>query len=199
MPRYFYQAARCNLKITDFQLMNKLRLRHPVHILSHVFNLVYAARYYRNKLGMKIYVGYFFNHDSPFRTEWHVNQKIIKAVKRINAGSHEKLELGNIEVKKEFNYAGDVVEAVWLLINQNDIFEAVIGSGEAHSIKEWLEYCFMQINKKWQDYVILKNEFVPEYETLVSNPQLICSLGWGKKVGFRQLADLMMGDMKSAT
>ena len=65
----------------------------------------YAARYYRNAFGLRIYFGYFFNHDSPLRTEQHVNQKIVLAAKRIFQGSREKLVLGNIEVKKEFNFA----------------------------------------------------------------------------------------------
>jgi len=158
---------------------------------------VFASRYYRKKFGLKIYIGYFFNHDSPFRTEQHVNQKIINAIKRIAAGSNEKLELGNIEVKKEFNYAADVVDAAWILINQNKIFEAVIGSGEAHSIREWLEYCFNKINKRWQDYVILNENYKCEYKILVSNPALINSLGWKQKVNFQELADLMIGDSNS--
>jgi len=155
---------------------------------------VYAARYFRNAFGLQTYVGYFFHHDSPFRSEQHVNQKIIQAVKRIDSGSKEKLELGNIDVKKEFNYASDLIEAIWILVNQNKIHEAVIGCGEAHSIKEWLECCFSKINKKWEDYVLLKDNFVPEFDTLVSNPSLIKSLGWKQKVNFHQLADLMMDD-----
>lgn len=155
---------------------------------------VYAARYYRNSFGLRTYVGYFFHHDSPFRSERHVNQKIIQATKRINLGSKEKVELGNIEVKKEFNYALDVVGASWILINQDKIHEAVIGCGEAHSIKEWIEYCFSKINKKWEEYVLVKDDFVPEFDILVSNPSLIKSLGWEQKVNFHQLADVMMGD-----
>src|SRR5277367_2342099 len=79
---------------------------------------VYAARYYRSVFGLEVYTGYFFNHDSPLRAENHVNQKIAAAVKRIGAGSNEKLYLGNINVRKEFNYAGELVEAVWILVNQ---------------------------------------------------------------------------------
>ena len=153
---------------------------------------VYSARYYRQKYNLKIYIGYFFNHDSPLRTEEHINQKIIRAVQRINNGSLEKIELGNIAVKKEFNYCGDIVDAIWLLINQNTIFEAVIGSGKAYSIRDWLEYCFKKIHRDWIDYVHLNNSFVPEYDTLVSNPKLIQSLGWVPKTSFTQLADLMM-------
>ena len=156
---------------------------------------VYAARYYRHKLGLQVYIGYFFNHDSPLRPELHVNQKIAMAVKRIAAGSNERLVLGNIDVKKEFNFAGDVVKAVWLLVNQSDIYEAVIGCGEAHSIREWVEYCFSRINKNWQDYVDIDINFVQEYNILVSDPARIKSLGWSPEVNFTQLVDLMIGDL----
>lgn len=155
---------------------------------------VYAGRYYRDTFGLQIYIGYFFNHDSPLRSEQHVNQKIIMAVKRIIKGSNEKLELGNLDVRKEFNFAGDMVEAVWTLVNQTKVYEAVIGSGNTHSIKDWTDYSFRCINRNWQDYVIVNNKFVTEYNILVSNPSLIKSLGWEKKVGFCQLADMMIGD-----
>jgi len=155
---------------------------------------VYAARYYHNFFGLKIYTGFFFNHDSPLRSEQHVNQKIVKAVLRIATNQNEKLELGDISVQKEFNYAGDSVEAIWKLINQDEVFEAVIGSGNAYSIQDWLKYCFEKINRNWQDSVVIKNEFVPEYRILVSNPRLIKSLGWQPRLDLYQLADLMMGD-----
>ena len=153
---------------------------------------VYAGRYYRNKFGLKIYTGYFFNHDSPLRNEHHVNQKIVKAVQRIEIGSNELLELGNIDVRKEFNFAGDVVEGVWTLINQDYIFEAVIGSGKSYSIKEWVVACFDSIGKNWKDFVVIKENFLPEYQVLVSNPKLINSLGWHGSVDFHKLLNLMM-------
>jgi GDPmannose 4,6-dehydratase len=153
---------------------------------------VYAARYYRDTFGLLIYCGYLFNHDSPLRSERHVKQKIVNAVKRIALGGTEKLELGNIDVQKEFNYAGDIVEAIWMLINQNSIFEMVIGCGEAHSIREWLEYCFSKINKKWEDFVIVNSDYIPEYKILVSNPKLLQSLKWSPHVGFYSLADMMI-------
>ena len=156
---------------------------------------VYAGRYYHDTFGMQVYVGYFFNHDSQLRTERHVNMKIAMAVRRISRGSKEKLELGNIYVQKEFNYAGDVVEAVWMLVNQDIVFETIIGSGKAYSIKDWLEYCFKKIDKNWQDFVEIKQEFVPEYKILISNPALIKSIGWQPKVDFYQMADLMVGEI----
>lgn len=153
---------------------------------------VYAGRYYRAKFGMAVYCGYLFNHDSPLRSERHVNQKIVSAVNRIAKGSNEKLELGNINVEKEFNYAGDIVEAIWILVNQEDVFEAVIGCGEAHSIKEWLEYCFKKINKNLSDFVVINPDYKAEYKILVSNPTLLRSLGWYPKVNFNELADMML-------
>lgn len=153
---------------------------------------VYAGRYYRDVIGLQVYVGYFFNHDSPLRTERHVNMKIAKAVQRISKGSKEKMELGNIDVQKEFNYAGDVVEAVWLLVNQDKVFEAIIGSGKSYSIRDWLEYCFKKVNINWQDFVEIKQNFLPEYSILISNPELIKSMGWQPRVDFYQLADLML-------
>ncbi len=153
---------------------------------------VYAGRYYRNTYGIKVYVGYFFNHDSPLRTEQHINKKITAAVNRIARGSNERLEIGNIDVQKEFNYAGDIVEAVWILVQQNEIFEAVIGSGNAFSIKDWTEYCFKKINKDWQDYTLIKEDYTPEYNILVSDPKLIMSTGWKPGIDFYSLADLML-------
>lgn len=153
---------------------------------------VYAGRYYRNKFGIKVYIGYFFNHDSPRRTEHHVNQKIVKAVQRIAQGSNELLELGNIEVQKEFGFAGDTVEAVWTLINQEKVFEAIIGTGKAYSIKDWTVSCFEKAGKDWKNYVEIKQDFVPEYKILVSDPRVIKSLGWQPKVDFEGLVELMM-------
>ena len=152
---------------------------------------VFAARYYIS-LGIEVYIGYFFNHDSPRRTDQHINQKIASAAKAIAAGSAEKLELGDIMVKKEFNFAGDVVEAVWCLINQNEVHEAVIGSGNAHSIEEWLDLCFESVGKDRRQYVVIKKDFTAEYRILVSKPDLIHSLGWQPKVDIKGLAELIM-------
>jgi GDPmannose 4,6-dehydratase len=151
----------------------------------------YAARYFRS-LGLKVYNGYFFNHDSPLRSEKHVAKRITEAVRRIFEGSGEKLEIGNIAVRKEWGYAGDSVNAVWKLVNQESIFEAIIGTGEAYSIKEWLELCFKQKGLNWEDHVTEIPGFLPEYSVLVSNPSLIKSLGWQPKVLFEDLSKMML-------
>jgi GDPmannose 4,6-dehydratase len=150
---------------------------------------VYAGRYFRDKFGLKVYVGYFFNHDSPLRSEKHVNQKIVSFVKTLG---ESKLEIGDLSVKKEFNFAGDFVEAVWKLVNQTEIFEAVVGSGKAYSIEDWLDICFGSVGKNWQDYVLIKSDFQSEYEILVSNPALIKSIGWQPKTSIEELAEIML-------
>jgi GDPmannose 4,6-dehydratase len=151
---------------------------------------VYAARYFRT-LGLNIYIGYLFNHDSPLRSPRHVNQKIAQTAKRISLGSSEYLELGNLGVEKEFSFAGDIVEAIWRLVNnENDIFEAVIGSGKAYSIKYWVELCFNCYGLSWGDHIVMKEGFRPEYAVLVSQPETIFSLGWRPKIGIEQLSKM---------
>lgn len=152
---------------------------------------VYAGRYFRS-LGVQVYVGYFFHHDSPLRSEQHINQKIAMAVKRIAAGSNEKIEIGKSSVQKEFNFAGDMMKAVWTLVNQNKIYEAVIGSGKTYSIEDWLRLCFEKINKDRKDFVTEKKDFSPEYDILVSDPTLIKSLGWQPEYDIQQLVNLML-------
>lgn len=153
---------------------------------------VYAARYFRNLHNVRAYVGYFFNHDSPRRSERHVAQKIASAVQRIGNGSEERLTIGNISTIKEWTFAGDVVEAIWQLVQQNEVYEANLGSGLGYSIADFLESCFSLIGKEWKDYVDVEEGFKAEYERLVSDSSLIHSLGWKPKTSLNQLAQLMM-------
>lgn len=152
----------------------------------------YAARYFRQKFAMRVYCGFLFNHDSPLRTDKHVNRIIVDSVKRIAQGSEEPLALGNLAVQKEFGFAGDVAEAIWKLIDQDDIFEVVIGTGCTYSIQDWVAYCFRSIGRDWRSHVVCKQGFQAEYMRLVSDNRLLLSLGWRSRVGFEQLADLML-------
>lgn len=153
---------------------------------------VYAGRYYREKFGMQVYVGYFFNHDSPLRNAHHVNQKIIKGLQRILRGDNNPIIVGNINVRKEFGFAGDVARAIFKLVQQESVFEAVIGTGVAYSIKDWIELCFEIAGVNWEKHIVVENSFVPEYDILVSNPNLINSIGWKPETGFRELAKIMI-------
>lgn len=152
---------------------------------------VYAARYFRS-LGLRIYVGYLFHHESPLRKPSHVSQKIALAAKRIAGGSTEEIDLGNISVEKEWTFAGDVAKGIFTLIKQDNVFEAIIGSGITYSIVNWLEQCFGIIDRDWHDYVKFREGFTPEYKRLVSNPKTINSLGWFPTVGLKDLAEIMV-------
>jgi GDPmannose 4,6-dehydratase len=152
---------------------------------------VYAARYYRS-LGIQAYVGYLFHHESPLRKPNHVSQKIALAVQRISQGSKEIIKLGDISVIKEWTFAKDVAEGIFTLLQQDQVYEAIIGSGIGHSIEQWLDCCFHEIEKDWRPHIQIKETYKSEYPILISNPVLIHQLGWQPKVDFEQLAKIMI-------
>jgi GDPmannose 4,6-dehydratase len=157
---------------------------------------VFLARYFRS-IGIRTYVGYLFHHESPLRGENHVCQKITRAVCRIAEGSDEILELGDTTVRKEWVFAKDVAEGIMTLIEQDQVFEAAIGSGRAYSIARWLDECFKLINKDWKCHVRENRDFKAEYKVLVSNPATINSLGWSATTTIAQLAQIMVKGRRS--
>jgi GDPmannose 4,6-dehydratase len=152
---------------------------------------VYTARYYRTK-GLKAYVGYFFNHDSPLRSDRHINQKIALAANRIFKSPGEKLAIGDVSVQKEFTYAGDVVKAIWTLVNNDVIFETVIGSGQAFPISDWLNLCFGHYGLNWREHINIMPGFISEYQILVSAPSTLKALGWKPEVDINALSRMML-------
>jgi GDPmannose 4,6-dehydratase len=151
---------------------------------------VYAARYYRS-LGIRVYMGYFFNHDSPYRTARHINRKIIDTVQRIAGGSDERLFIGDVTVQKEFGFAGDIVQGVMTLVQQDGVYEAVIGTGKAYPISDWLHICFDRYGLRWQDHTDPVPGFKSEYRILVSNPATLMGLGWQPQTDIYSLAKMM--------
>lgn len=152
---------------------------------------VYLARYFRD-IGIQTYVGYLFHHESPFRGSRHISQEIIRAVQRIAKGSEEIIELGDFAVRKEWTFAEDVSEGIMTLVEQDQVFEATIGSGQAYSINRWLDECFKLINKDWKFYVREKENFKAEYQVLISNPKTINALGWYATTTITELAKIMI-------
>ena len=155
---------------------------------------VYAARYFR-ALGLKVYVGYFFNHDSPLRSERHITKKISETAKRIASGSKEKLEIGDMSVIKEWSFAGDIVKGIWQFVNQDKIYEANISSGKGYSIRQWIEQCFSLLELDYKDYVIKNSTFVSSYKILVSDNTVIKSIGYSPDVDFKNLAHILMNNI----
>jgi GDPmannose 4,6-dehydratase len=151
----------------------------------------YAARYFRT-LGVRAYVAYLFHHESPLRKPDHVAMKIALAARRIGAGSAERLEIGDLTVEKEWTFAGDVARGMLSLVRQERVLEAAIGSGEAHSIREWIERCFGAVDVPWQARVTERTGFKAEYPRLVSDPSTMRVLGWRPSVAFADLARMMV-------
>lgn len=152
---------------------------------------VFAARYFRT-LGIRAYVGYLFHHESPLRKPGHVAMKIALAARRIAAGSAERLEIGDPSVEKEWTFAGDVARGMLMLVRQDAVTEACIGSGEAHAIQAWIEACFASAGLDWRAHVDVTPGFRPEYARLVSDPAIMRSLGWRPLVGLEALARSMV-------
>jgi len=101
----------------------------------------------------------------------------------------EKLKIGAIDVIKEFNYAGDIIRAIWILVNQNKIHEVVIGSGKGYLLQYWVALCFEKLGLDWNSYVVNDTAYrKPDFKSLISNPSLIKSLGWKQEVDIDQLA-----------
>ena len=152
---------------------------------------VYTARYFRT-LGIRVYVGYLFHHESYLRKDHHVSKKISEAVARISNGSNEKLLIGDPSVQKEWTFAGDVINGIMCLVSQETIYEACIGSGVTYSILDWIKACFSVVNLDWEEFLNKKEGFNPEYRTLLSNPNLIKSFGWNPTTSINDLAFKMV-------
>lgn len=161
-----------------------------IYAVSRIHS-VYAARYYRT-LGVKAYVGYLFNHDSPLRGNEHINKKVADVARRIAHGSKEKFVVGDLSVKKEFGFSGDMVKAIWTLVNQDSVWEATIGTGKAYSIETWADHCFSLCGLQWKDHVQQAVNFTRQYDILVSDPTTIFSLGWRPEISIEDLAKMMM-------
>jgi GDPmannose 4,6-dehydratase len=139
--------------------------------------------------------GILFNHESPRRGETFVTRKITRAIAKIVAKKQDKLFLGNLDSKRDWGYAKDYVEAMWLMLQQDQPDDYVIATGETHSIKEFLGEAFSYVNLKWEDYV----EFDPRYlrpaevELLIGDSTKAREkLGWKPSVTFQELVHLMV-------
>lgn len=157
---------------------------------------------YRESYGMFACNGILFNHESPRRGEAFVTRKITKAVARIKLGMQDKLFLGNIDAKRDWGFAGDYVEAMWLILQQENPDDFVIGTGETHSVREFLEAAFGAVDLDWRKYVEIDPQFYrpAEVELLCADPSKAREkLKWEPRVTFEELARLMVeADLKRA-
>ncbi len=150
---------------------------------------------YREAYNMFVCNGILFNHESPRRGETFVTRKITRAVGRIKHGLQEKLYLGNLDSKRDWGFAGDFVEGMWLMLQQDKPDDFVLATGYAHSIREFLDLAFGMVDLNWNNYV----EIDPRYfrPTEVDNLQGDATkakkqLGWAPKVDLKQLVEMMV-------
>lgn len=147
-----------------------------------------VARFYRQEFKMKIYYGYFFNHDSPLRKKNFFNQKIVNLAKKKDFKN--KINLGNLDAVKEFGYAKDLMDALFIFVNQDKYNELVMGTGKGHSLREWVKICFEMMDKNYKEFII--EEGLNLKKPLVSNPKKLYSLGWNPKYDINNLAKIML-------
>lgn len=152
---------------------------------------VYAARYFR-QLGLKVYVAYLFHHESPFRQEHHVSKIICNQIHDILAGKISQLKLGDPSVQKEWGFAGDIVDGIFTLVNQDEVFEACVGTGDVHSIFDFLTACFDHAGLSLESNLELNLSYQSEYSKLVSCPNTIVNLGWKPRTTLSDLAKIML-------
>jgi GDPmannose 4,6-dehydratase len=159
---------------------------------------VYAywiTRNYREAYGLFASNGILFNHESPRRGETFVTRKITRAIASIKAGKQNHLYLGNLDSKRDWGYAPEYVEAMWLMLQQDKPDDFVIGTGETHSVREFLEEAFGYVGLNWEDYVRIDERYFrpTEVDLLLSDPsKAIKQLKWTPKVKFHELVRIMM-------
>ncbi|OQA02681.1 MAG: GDP-mannose 4,6-dehydratase [Planctomycetes bacterium ADurb.Bin401] len=146
--------------------------------------------------------GILFNHESPRRGETFVTRKITRAATRIKLGIQEKLYLGNLDAKRDWGFAGDYVEAMWLMMQQEKPDDYVIATGETHSVREFLDEVFGYLELDWQNYVEIDSKYFrpAEVDLLLGDASKARKeLKWQPKVSFKQLAKMMAeADLKLA-
>ena len=155
----------------------------------------YITKNYREAYGMHASNGLLFNHESPRRGETFVSRKITRAATRIRVGLQDKLYLGNLEAKRDWGFAGDFVEAMWLMLQVDRADDYVIATGEMHSVREFLDLVFSMLDLDWHRYVeIDPRYFRPrEVDMLLGDASKARKvLNWRPRVNFLQLARMMV-------
>ena len=149
---------------------------------------------YRESYNLHASNGILFNHESPRRGETFVTRKITRAATRIKMGLQKELVLGNLDAKRDWGYAKEYVEAMWLMLQQDYSDDYVCATNETHTIREFCEECFGLLDLDWKDYVRYdeKYERPAEVELLIGNPaKLNKKIGWEPKVKFKELVKIM--------
>ncbi|KAK9165240.1 hypothetical protein Scep_000431 [Stephania cephalantha] len=152
---------------------------------------------YREAYGLFACNGILFNHESPRRGENFVTRKITRAVGRIKIGLQSKLFMGNLGARRDWGFAGDYVEAMWLMLQQERADDYVVATEEAHTVEEFLEVAFGYVGLEWRDHVVIDKRYfrpaeVDELQGDSSKARRV--LGWKPRVGFQELVRMMVDE-----
>jgi len=150
---------------------------------------------YRESYNLFASSGILFNHESPRRGLEFVTRKVSDGVARIKLGKKKELRLGNLEARRDWGYAGDYVEAMWLILQHERPDNFVIGTGETHSVREFCAIAFGHVGLDYNDYVVQDKRFYrpAEVELLISDPSKAHSLlGWEPSISFKELVTMMV-------
>jgi len=150
---------------------------------------------YRESYNLHASCGILFNHESPRRGETFVTRKITRAVGRIKHGLQHKLYLGNLDAKRDWGFAGDYVEQMWMMLQQDTPDDYVVATGETHTVREFCEKAFGRVGLDYNDYVEIDPRYFrpAEVDLLLGDPtKAKQKLGWTPKTSFTELVDMMV-------
>jgi GDPmannose 4,6-dehydratase len=157
----------------------------------------YITINYRESYGLFACSGICFNHESPRRGLEFVTRKIVHEAVKISKGKSNELKLGNIESRRDWGFAGDYVEAMWLMLQHNRAKDFIISTGETHSVREFLEATFGLLNLDYRDYLKIDDSLIRPAEVDIlmgDNTKIKSELGWTPKVSFKSLVSMMVND-----
>jgi GDPmannose 4,6-dehydratase len=201
----FYQASSSEMfgKVTEVpQHERTLPWPRSPYGVSKVFGH-YMTINYRESYGMHASSGILFNHESPRRGPEFVTRKISQGVARIKLGLQDEIVLGNLDVQRDWGFAGDYVEAMWLMLQQPQGGDYVIATGETHSVREFVEAAFARVGiDDWSRHVRQDPRFMrpAEVDLVVGDASLAREvLGWKPTVSFRELVEMMVDSDLEAT
>ena len=197
LPCRFYQASSSEMfgQVAESPQTEKTPF-HPrsPYACSKVFSYWQTVNY-REAYGMFCSNGILFNHESPRRGETFVTRKITRAATRIKEGLQDKLFLGNMDAKRDWGFAGDYVEAMWLMLQQDQPGDYVVATGETHSVREFVEAVFARLDLDWKKYVEIDPRYLrpSEVDLLLGDAtKARTKLGWKPKVLFGDLVGMMV-------
>ncbi len=153
------------------------------------------TKIYRDSYDMYCVNGVLFNHESPHRGETFVTRKITRAATRIKLGIQSKLTLGNLDASRDWGFAGDFIEGMWLMMQYDTPEDWVLATGETHTVKDFLKITFNKLDLNWEDYVETSERYLRpnEVDYLLGDPsKAMEKLNWKPKTSFEGLVDLMI-------